>query len=99
MAKAVEQFANYAVVTDDNPRSEDPDAIAQQVISGFSSTSNYSLIHDRRRAIAYAINSAACEDTVLIAGKGHEAVQIINDAYMPFDDKKVATTYLQKYKQ
>lgn len=99
MAKAVEQFANFAVVTDDNPRSENPAAIAQQVISGFSSSANYSLIHDRRRAIAYAINSAASDDTVLIAGKGHEAVQIINDAYVPFDDKKIATIYLQKYNQ
>lgn len=98
MANAVEQFADYAVVTDDNPRSEDPEAITREVVAGFSSSANYSLIPERRQAIEYAICNAAREDTVLIAGKGHEAVQIINDEHVPFDDKKVAATYLQNYK-
>lgn len=97
MARAVEQFADYAIVTNDNPRSEDPERIAREVIIGFSSSANYSLIPERRQAIEYAINSAAREDTVLIAGKGHEAVQIVNNEYIPFDDRKVAKMYLQNY--
>jgi len=99
MAQAVEQFADYAVVTDDNPRSEDPIGIAEEVISGFSSAANYSLVHDRQQAIAYAIHGAACEDTVVIAGKGHEAMQIIKDTQVPFDDKKIAAAFLQSYLQ
>ena len=97
MAKAVEQYADVAVVTDDNPRFENPTTITEEVISGFSSSANYFLLNDRRQAIAYAINNAACKDTVLIAGKGHEAVQIINGEQVPFDDKKIATLYLQNY--
>lgn len=99
MAQAAEQFADYIVVTDDNPRSEDPAGIAEGVISGFSSSANYSLVHDRQQAIAYAIHGAACEDTVVIAGKGHEAIQITKDTQAPFDDKKIAAAFLQSYPQ
>ena len=99
MARTVERFADYAVVTDDNPRSEDPETIIRDVITGFSSSANYSLIPGRRQAIEYAINHAAHEDTVLIAGKGHETVQVINNEVIPFDDKEVAATYLQDYRR
>ena len=99
MARTVEEFADYAVVTDDNPRSEDPETITRDVIGGFSSSANYSLIPERRKAIKYAIYSAAREDTVLIAGKGHETVQIIKDEVIPFNDREVATAYLQDYRQ
>ncbi len=98
MANAVEKFADYAVVTDDNPRTENPDVITQNIIAGFSSSANYTLIHDRKDAIAYAVNNAACEDTVLIAGKGHETVQILKDRSVPFDDKKIAQIYLNNYR-
>ena len=97
MANVVEQYADHAVVTDDNPRTEDPEIITDQIISGFSDSANYILIHDRQKAIEHAINNAASEDTVLIAGKGHEAVQIINNKAMPFDDKKVARIYINNY--
>lgn len=99
MASAVEQYSDYAIVTDDNPRTEDPERIAQNIISGFSAAAKYTLIHDRQKAIAHAINSAACEDTVLVAGKGHEAVQLINNRSVPFDDKAIAQTYLDHYQQ
>ena len=99
MGEVVEQYADNIIVTDDNPRSEDPVSIAQAIISGFSDAGNHSLIHDRKQAIAYAINNAACEDTVLIAGKGHEVVQIINNEQLPFDDTCIATQCLQNYKQ
>ncbi len=97
MAEVVEQSADYAVVTDDNPRSEDPVRIAKDILSGFSSSTSYSLIHDRRKAIEYAINNAAREDIVLVAGKGHETVQIINDERVSFNDKKTALACLQNY--
>lgn len=99
MAEAVEKYADVAVVTDDNPRFEDPEKITNEIVSGFSSTfsgsPNYSLIHDRKQAIEYAIKHARAKDFVLIAGKGHEAVQIINHDHLPFDDKKIAREVLR----
>ena len=96
MAEAVEKYADIAVLTDDNPRFEDPDAITNEVISGFSDSYPYTLLHDRREAIRYAINNAEQQDFVLIAGKGHETVQIIQGKQLPFDDKKVATEILKE---
>ncbi len=95
MAEAVEQYADIAVLTDDNPRFEDPEAITNEVSSGFSSSYSYSLIHDRREAIHHAIHNAKQDDIVLIAGKGHEAVQLIQGKQLPFDDKKIANEVLQ----
>lgn len=94
MAEAVERYADEIVVTDDNPRHEDPEAITSEIESGFSSP-KYSLIHDRKQAIEYAIKNAAYEDVVLIAGKGHEVVQIIKNEHMPFDDKKIASEMMR----
>ena len=99
MANAVEKYADHAIVTDDNPRTEDPEVITKDIISGFSSSAQFTLIHDRQKAIAYAINSAAYKDIVLVAGKGHEAVQIVNDNHIPFDDVKVAQKYLKSYQK
>lgn len=96
MAQAVERYADVAVVTDDNPRFEDPEEITNEIQLGFSSSSSYSLIHDRQKAIEYAIQHAHAEDMVLIAGKGHEAVQIVKGDYLPFDDKQVAVEILQQ---
>ena len=95
MAQAVEQFADVAVVTNDNPRFEDPEKITDEIVAGFSSTSNYLLLHDRKNAIEYAIQHADENDVVLVAGKGHEAVQIIKHEHLPFDDKKIASNALQ----
>ncbi len=96
MAQAVEQYADIAVITDDNPRFEDPEEITNEIQSGFSSSSHYTLIHDRCGAIEYAIQNAHDEDVVLIAGKGHEVVQIIKHDYLQFDDKKIANAILEK---
>ena len=95
MAQAVERYANKAILTDDNPRFEDPAAITQEVEAGFSSTYSYELIHDRRAAIKRAIEGAKPKDIVLIAGKGHEAMQLIKDKKLPFDDKKTAYEILR----
>ncbi len=97
MARAVQSLADHAVVTDDNPRFEDPEDIVGDVVSGFSPAASYSVIHDRKQAIASAIRQAKPGDTVLIAGKGHETVQIIEAERLPFDDRKVAADCLQEY--
>ena len=97
MAQAVESLADHAVVTDDNPRFEDAGDIVQDVISGFSPAASYSVIHDRQQAIAHAIHQAQPGDTVLIAGKGHETLQIIDGKRLPFDDRKTAADCLREY--
>ncbi len=95
MARAVEQFSDYAIITDDNPRTENPGDIVEQISKGFAEKTIYKVIHNRKQAIQYAIENADKADTVLIAGKGHETVQIINNERIPFDDKKVAMNFLR----
>ena len=96
MAEAVEKYADVAVLTDDNPRFEDPEKITDDVRFGFSASYQYSLIHDRRDAISHAIQNAKHQDIVLIAGKGHETMQIIKGKKLPFDDRKIASEVLQQ---
>jgi UDP-N-acetylmuramoyl-L-alanyl-D-glutamate--2,6-diaminopimelate ligase len=79
--------ADLAIVTDDNPRTEDAAAIRQAVLAGCPDARD---IGDRREAIGEAIRLAAAEDIVLIAGKGHEVGQIIGDTVYPFDDVEVS---------
>jgi len=96
MAQAVEEMADVAIITDDNPRFEDPQGITDEIESGFSAAAKYHLLHDRREAIEYAIQQAQPADIVLIAGKGHETVQIINNEQLPFDDRQIAQDALQE---
>jgi UDP-N-acetylmuramoyl-L-alanyl-D-glutamate--2,6-diaminopimelate ligase len=86
MAREAEKLADRVVVTDDNPRGEDPRAIAQDILAGFSDAAQVSVIHDRAEAIQSAIRSATPNDLVLIAGKGHEAYQEIAGQKYPFSD-------------
>jgi UDP-N-acetylmuramoyl-L-alanyl-D-glutamate--2,6-diaminopimelate ligase len=87
MGKIAIEQSDIAIVTDDNPRNEDPSAIRAEILAGAAGATE---IADRREAIAYAIGLAGAEDIVLIAGKGHEQGQIIGDKILPFDDVEVA---------
>ncbi len=88
MARAADQWADISIVTSDNPRQEDPNEIARQIIAGFQKPPFVEL--DRKKAIQWAISLARPEDLVLIAGKGHEKVQIFASHQVPFDDVAVA---------
>ena len=79
--------ADRVIVTDDNPRSEDPAAIRAEVLKGAKAAME---IGDRREAIAAAVRGAGTQDIVLIAGKGHEQGQVVGDLVLPFDDVAVA---------
>ncbi|MBU3077775.1 UDP-N-acetylmuramoyl-L-alanyl-D-glutamate--2,6-diaminopimelate ligase [Sphingomonas quercus] len=81
------RLADQVIVTDDNPRTEDPAAIRREVLAGAPGAIE---IGDRRAAIAAAIAGAGADDIVLIAGKGHEQGQIVGDRVLPFDDVTVA---------
>ena len=94
MAKVAEDYADKVVVTSDNPRSENPQKIIDEVVAGFSDSSKVKIITDRRDAIAYAIEQAQENDVVLLAGKGHESVQLVAGETFEFDDRLVAKEYL-----
>jgi len=94
MAKVAEKFADRIIVTTDNPRHEDPQAIIDEVMTGFASTDKVEAILDRRQAIDIAISNAQPQDVVLLAGKGHETSQIVGDVHIAFDDRRVAREFL-----
>ncbi len=91
MAKAACSMSDFVFITSDNPRTEDPQAIMNDVEEGVKGLfSNYQKIADRRQAIRAAVKAAAPGDFILIAGKGHETYQIIGDQKTHFDDRQEA---------
>jgi len=97
MARVVEQWADRIVVTSDNPRTEQPQAIIDEIMAGFEDPTSEKLTvePDRRKAIELAIENAAPDDIVLLAGKGHETYQIIGTRKFDFSDKEVALACLR----
>lgn len=87
MGEIAERLADQIVVTSDNPRSEDPLAIIDQIAAGMKNAANARRIEDRASAILQALRSAAREDVVLLAGKGHEATQEIMGKKRAFSDQ------------
>jgi len=94
MAEVAERLADRIIVTTDNPRSERPEAIADEILKGFCSRRKVTVELDRREAIATAIRQARAGDVIVIAGKGHETYQTIGDVTRPFDDREVAAEIL-----
>src|SRR6185437_5892956 len=91
MGEAAGKGSDFVILTSDNPRSEDPIAIINDALVGLQrSGARYSTEPDRKTAIAMAIREARPGDIVLLAGKGHEKVQISRDGATPFDDVQVA---------
>jgi UDP-N-acetylmuramoyl-L-alanyl-D-glutamate--2,6-diaminopimelate ligase len=87
MGRAATTIADVAIITSDNPRSEDPVAIIREIEAG--ATGDYRVVVDRREAIAAAIAEARDGDVVLVAGKGHEQGQTVGATTLPFDDREV----------
>ncbi len=94
MGKIASSLADFSVITSDNPRSEDPKAIIEDILTGIDGE-NYEVILDRRKAIEKAIRMASSGDVVLIAGKGHEDYQIVGDRKLFFDDRLVVREVLE----
>ncbi len=93
MGKAAAATADRLVVTSDNPRSEDPEAIIREILSGVPDASAVTVEPDRRKAIFHALAHAETGDTVVICGKGHETTQEIRGVKYPFDDRTVCRDY------
>lgn len=95
MGEIAERGSDHAYVTTDNPRSEDPSAIVDDILVGVSDTRDVDRILDRRAAIREALSAARPGDVVVVAGKGHESGQIVGDHVEPFDDRDVARAELE----
>jgi len=89
MGAVAQQYADQIIITSDNPRSEDPQAIMEMIRGGIKQdTSNVQMIVDRAAAIMAAVRNAAPQDIVLVAGKGHETTQEISGKKFDFSDQE-----------
>jgi len=95
MGKVVSELSDIAIITSDNPRSENPRSIIRDIVKGIKK-SNYIQVIDRYKAIIEAIDNAKENDIIVVAGKGHESYQIIKNKRIPFDDRKAIKEILKK---
>jgi len=89
MGAIAESFSDHVILTNDNPRHEEPQKIVDDICAGFGDSSEVMIEMDRERAIRYAIAHAEAQDVVVIAGKGHETYQQVGDTRLPFSDLEV----------
>lgn len=87
MGQALLNYSDVAIFTSDNPRSELPSQILNEMVGATKVTGPSRVIEDRREAIQYAVSIAQAGDSILLLGKGHEVGQEINGVLMPFDDR------------
>ncbi len=100
MGEVAGRNSDFVIITSDNPRTENPIKIIEEIESGLKNTDcEYQVMSDRREAIFQALKKASANDVVLIAGKGHENYQIIGNEKFDFDDREVALEALEKIKQ
>lgn len=94
MGSIARRFADQIIITDDNPRHEDANAIVNDILEGIEDSDGVRIEHNRRQAITLALAAARASDVVLIAGKGHENYQILGDRFLPFCDRDVVVSAL-----
>ena len=96
MGSIAEEFSDHVFITSDNPRPEEPQKIVNDILMGIEKRDRITIEIDRFKAIKESIEFAKKEDIVLIAGKGHEDYQILNDKIIDFDDRKIAYKFSQE---
>ncbi len=96
MGRAAQNFADHIVVTNDNPRNEEPENIADEILQGIEEKSKVTVQLDRAKAIAFALSQASTLDVIVVAGKGHEQYQEIRETRWPFSDAEQINRMLQK---
>ena len=94
MGKIAAELSDFLVITSDNPRSEDPMAIIEDILPGIPKGTPYAVIPYRRDAIAYAIAHAQPEDVILLAGKGHETYEVLKTGIYHLDEREVVAETL-----
>lgn len=97
MGEIAEAHADFVVLTNDNPRNEDPLDIIRDIQQGLLNPDGVYIEQDRHKAIAHALQNCDAQDVVLIAGKGHEAWQIIAEEKIPFSDIDEARQQLEMW--
>jgi len=96
MGATAAKYADFLIVTSDNPRFEPPMQIINQVVAGFPKNAPpYKTFADRYEAIKFAISEAEKDDIILLAGKGHETYQVIDDDYQPFDEREIVNEIME----
>lgn len=93
MAQVAEQHADHIIITNDNPRSENPQTIADEILAGLSNQSRAEIILDRRQAVSASLSNAGPKDMVLLAGKGHEDYMIIGEQRIDYDERALVADY------
>lgn len=88
MGRAAAELADFSILTSDNPRREDPEAIVRAIVEGFGPSDAFEVVLDRRAAIEQGIRKTGRKDILLIAGKGHETYQELAGTVVPFDDRE-----------
>ena len=97
MGRIAGEYADYCVVTSDNPRSEEPMDIIEQILPGLTTTDcSYKVIENRREAIHYALTHAEKDDVIILAGKGHETYQELKEETIHFDEKEIVAEILRE---
>lgn len=94
MGAVAAKLADFTILTSDNPRKETPISIIEDILKGYGRKDNVEVIEDRSEAIRKALSMARKDDTVLVAGKGHETYQELANTTIPFDDRKVVEKWL-----
>ncbi len=97
MGRIAEKYSDFVIITDDNPRFEDPKKIFKEILRGCTHLESIRYFPERKYAIRYSISRAKPNDTVLIAGKGHEEKQIVGDRKILCSDYQIVVSYLKNY--
>ncbi|MBQ4313443.1 MAG: UDP-N-acetylmuramoyl-L-alanyl-D-glutamate--2,6-diaminopimelate ligase, partial [Clostridia bacterium] len=99
MGETASRLADFVIVTSDNPRSEEPMSIIEQILPGVKKhDTEYVVIENRRDAIEYAVRNARTDDVIVLAGKGHETYQILSTGTIHFDEREVLAEIFEKLK-
>ena len=93
------ELSDLAVITSDNPRTEDPMAIISDILKGTEGAENYKVMENRHKAIGYAMDIAKKDDIIVLAGKGHETYQEIHGVKYPMDERQIVAEYLAKVRE
>ena len=97
MGKVAADHSDLVVVTNDNPRTEDPETIISEILEGLRDTKTpYRVIADRTKAIRWVLDNACTGDVILLAGKGHEDYQIIGREKRHLDEREIVAEYLKE---
>ena len=97
MGRIATEMADLSIITSDNSRSEDPEAIINDILGGVDKSKSFTVIKDRRLAIEYAVANARAGDIILLAGKGHEKYEINAEGRHDFDERRIAAEAVSKY--